>query len=249
MKKLNLSKLIGLVLFLSLFFPYIMISQTYISPTIGRNYSYLEGYLRCAFLDVKGSDGNLESFKNNSWFGGMQIQQYLTNSLIVSFESDYTTKMLKYKKVWHWDYDECDSINPKEFNYKQLNSSIMLHYVPVHNWYISAGISARYYFDAVFYLEKEYKTNPNDNHSEYLNFDPQLNYDWVAGFSYNYKNLLFNFNYRQSIKHRKMWRLPKFTMYSNQTPFYNESFDISVSYLFKIFDKRKKRSKVNCPKM
>jgi len=158
---------------------------------------------------------------------------------------DITQKLIKYKKASPICADICDTVNNKNFNYKQLNSSFILSYIPIKNWHLNAGISSRYYFDGVLYREVIDDLNPNIYHAQYKKYNPQLHFDWVIGIVYNFKNFLFSFNYRQSFKHRHIWN-PDFKFIVRR-PYYHKSFDISVSYLFKVFDKRKKRSRVNCP--
>ena len=239
----------SIIIFISLniLYPGLLFSQTYLVPTIGRNYSYLEGYRNCSLFDIKEPIDPEEQFKNNTWFAGIGVKQYIANKFILGINFDITQKHIKYKKALLFDHEICDTVHNKNLNYKQLNSSLILSYIPIKNLHLNAGISARYYFDGVLYKEVIDELNPNIYHAQYKIYNSQLHFDWLVGVAYNFKNFLFSFNYRQSFKHRYIWN-PDY-WFLVRSPYYHKSFDISVSYLFKVFDKRNKRLRVNCPKL
>ena len=121
MSKVNFQFIKCLYLILGIFISSGLNAQTYIGPSIGRNYTLLESERRCSGILEEG-------FKNNIWFLGLRINQLLTNKLNVSFSSNFTKKIVKYKRSVIVDSFICDSINNIAWSYNQINSSIILNY-------------------------------------------------------------------------------------------------------------------------
>ncbi len=207
-----------------LFPTFLLYSQTYIGPTFGREYTYKEWR-----FPTNAKNG----FKSGNWFFGFNIDHYLRKPFHLSLGTTFSQKRLKYPEQNIFDYQY------KELQYRQIDLFMYVGVSLLKNYMIDAGLNYMYKFDAT--LKYTFFGNPG---SSDVNSTHKLN--WTIGTSYKYNNLLFRLLYIRGVfKNIKNHNEYHYYMEGK----YSKSISLSVSYMFKILDKRKGRGKVKCPKM
>ena len=215
-------KSLGILLFL---FPtFLMYSQTYIGPSFGREYTYKEWR-----FPTNAKNG----FKSGNWFFGFIIDHYLSKPFHLSLGTTFSQKRLIFPEYTITDTQD------EELRHKQIDLFMNVSLSLLKNHMIDAGINYMYKFDATFKNSLFGRTRSFD-----VNSTHKLN--WTVGTSYKYNNLLFRLLYIQGVfKNIKNHNEYHYYMEGK----YSKSISLSVSYMFKILDKRKGKGKVKCPKM
>lgn len=164
----------------------------------------------------------LESgYGNRSIVGGLRIEQKLNNSFFLSLRGLYTKKKV--------DATDNGIVPFKSLEIKEIKMDIALNWVPYSTFSIGAGLSQDF-------MTSINKIRLNDTKEEITGGRRELGSVFYAG--YFFKNFLLEATYYNGYKVTKTIRKT-----NSIEPI--KSFGISLSYMLRVFDKRKGKENKN----
>jgi hypothetical protein len=164
----------------------------------------------------------LESgYGNRSIVGGLRIEQKLNNSFFLSLRGLYTKKKV--------NATDNGFVPFKRLEINEIKMDIALNWVPYSTFSIGAGLSQDF-------MTSINKIRINDSKEEITGGRRELGSVLYAG--YFFRNFLLEVNYYNGYKVTKTIRKT-----NRIEPI--KSFEISLSYMLRVFDKRKGKENKN----